>query len=220
MSLEFHTGVYGMTGTGKTTLVKKRIAREPRVLWLDVNDEASQHGRVAGPLRERMTATELSLHPAKLLESPLSLAVVPDKPTHRARAQLLKMVWELLERIATQRRANRLVLVLDELGDYADACLAELRTLATRALTHLQAQLIVIAQRPALVPKTVRSQMGELIVFHLEEVDDADAATERMKPDPKKFSAQVQALPARKSITWRPSLASTSEPNPAAQVEA
>jgi hypothetical protein len=65
--------------------------------------------------------------------------------------------------------------------------------------------------------------MGELVLFRIEEIDDADAATERMRPDPKKFSAEVQALPPRKFITWRPStLVSTAEPHQpvAPQVEA
>jgi hypothetical protein len=111
--------------------------------------------------------------------------------------------------------------VLDELGDYAELCTPELRSLATRALTHLKTRLLVIAQRPFLVPKTVRSQMSELVLFRIDEVDDAEAATERMRPDPKKFCAEVQALPLHKSITWRPSLVSTNELNqPVAPVEA
>jgi hypothetical protein len=131
--------------------------------------------------------------------------VVPDKPTPESAATLLRFVWNALERIAAHRHAMPLVLVLDEMGDYVEHALSAARSLATRGLTHLSCSLVVIAQRPFLIPKTVRSQMAELHVFRLEEVDDADAATERF-PDRKAVSLAVQALPPRKFISKRPSL--------------
>lgn len=214
-----HIAFYGMTGMGKSHLAKQRLAGMKRVLALDVNDEYSQYGRRPGPLRERMTASELSLNPNMLLKPDLSLAVVPDKPTPQSRALALKLIWNLLEQLGEKRQAQPLVLVLDELGEYVEHCLAVARSLATRGLTHLNCSLIVITQRPFIVPKTVRSQMSEIFVFRLEEVDDADAATERFKPDPKSSSAQAQALPERKFISKRPTATvSTTDAQP--QVEA
>lgn len=214
-----HCAFYGMTSMGKTTLAQRFIAGQRRVLALDVNDEWSQWGRRVGPLRERCTASELSKHGPKLLETPLSLSVVPDKPTAAARARTLKLIWSQLEACATHRKAAPLVLVLDELGEYAEEGRAEARSLATRGLTHLNVSLIVLAQRPYLVPKTVRSQMSELFIFRLEEVDDADAATERCKPDAAQASATVQALPPHKHFHWRPSV-STTVAQPQQQAEA
>lgn len=211
--LGHHVAFYGMTFMGKSHLAKQKLANLERVLAVDVNDEYSHFGRRAGPLRERMSATELSKHGAKLLETPLSLAVVPDKPTPQARAALLKLVWKMLEDIAERRRDQPLVLVLDELGEYVEHCAAVARSLATRGLTHLNVSLLVVTQRPYLVPKTVRSQMAELYVFRLEEIDDADAATERF-PDKSKASAQVQALPERKFIFKRPTLSTSADNQP------
>jgi hypothetical protein len=198
---------------GKSHLAKQRLAGFERVLAVDVNDEYSHFGRRAGPLRERMTATDLSKNGSKLLEPSLSLAVVPDRPTPQSRAALLKLVWKMLEDIAEQRRDQPLVLVLDELGEYVEHCAAVARSLATRGLTHMNVSLLVITQRPFLVPKTVRSQMAELFVFRLEEVDDADAATERF-PDRAKVSAQVQALPERKFVFKRPTLSTSADTQP------
>jgi hypothetical protein len=211
--LGHHVAFYGQTFMGKSHLAKQRLVGFERVLAVDVNDEYSQFGRQAGPLRERVTATKLSQHGDKLLEPHLSLAVVPDKPTPQARAALLKMVWKMLEEISEQRRSQPLVLVLDELGEYVEHCIAVARSLSTRGLTHLNVSLLVITQRPFLIPKTVRSQMGELYVFRLEERDDADAATERF-PDPRKSSAEVQALPQRRFIFKRPTLSTSADTQP------
>lgn len=199
-----------MTGAGKTHFAKAQLAGAPRVLALDVNDEYSQHGRRAGPLFERATASTLAKHPTKLLESNLSLSVVPDKPTPQSRATALRFILRSLETIAEHRQSKPLVLVLDELGEYVEHAIEAARSLATRGLTHLSASLLVVTQRPFLIPKTVRSQMAELHIFRLEEVDDAEAATERF-PDRKAAALEVQALPPRRYISKRPTLPTSAE---------
>lgn len=205
-----HMGFFGQTGTGKSHEVKRRLAEHPRVVVIDVNDEFSQSStRRKGPLREAMTLTDLRAFPTKIAEADLSLAIVGLDPLNpKAAARAVATVARLQHRIAehTGQPPPRLLLVLDECGTYARECERQLAALATTGGQHLSITLWVIAQRPVLVPKTVRSQLKELVLFHIAEPADLEAIEERTHSEA--VSAQVRALPeeftrGRKPfITW------------------
>jgi hypothetical protein len=221
-----HTGFYGQTGTGKSHEVKRRLQAHPRVIVIDVNDEFSEHStRRKGPLRECMTVAELRKYPTKILEPQLSLALVgldPLKPRDAARA--VETVARLQSTVAkaTGQTPERLLLVLDECGTYARHCEATLASLATTGGQHLGVTLWVVAQRPVLVPKTVRSQLKELVLFHMAEPGDLEAVEERTHEPG--LSRTVRDLPeefrpGRKPfVTWSAGRASAA-PAPAPQPE-
>lgn len=182
--------VVGMTGSGKSFRVKNRVkhwsSRGGSVVWFDVKDEASKLGRVTaettlGPLKQRVEARELALKPELLLRPRLSLAVVPP-PSAAGRARAFSMVVKML--IAAHRRV---VLVLDELHLYTDSALhpachraaAELKTLATSG-RHEGIALVLIAQRAALIPLTVRAQCNLWTSFQQVEQEDLELLVPRI----------------------------------------
>jgi len=199
-----HLGVYGITRSGKSHWVKNQLLPScSRVLVLDVNSEYSQHSRTPGPLRDRGTTANLVQCPAKLLEPNLSLAIEPTKPMPKYEANLLELISRLLIRASQEDHARslpQLTLVLDECGDYAPHCHEQLASLATRGATHLNVRLVVVAQRPNLVPATVRGNLEELVVFKLVEPLDRKAVAERAD---KVFSERVSRQPLRKHLVWR-----------------
>lgn len=214
-----HVGVYGITQSGKSHWVKTQLIPScKRVLALDVNDEYSRHGRRAGPLLDRGTTADLVKHPTKLLEPNLSLAVVPSKPMPRQEAQLLELFTRLLHTASSNEAAAQLpqlTLVLDECGDYAPLCKEYLASLATRGLTHLNVRLVVVAQRPNLVPATVRGNLDELVLFRLVEPLDLESVAQRAE---KPFAERVKRLPLRRNILWR-ATGSTDSPAPLPKTE-
>jgi hypothetical protein len=209
-----HLGVYGITQSGKSWYVKNKLIPScQRVLVLDVNSEYSRHSRTPGPLMDQGTAAQLAQHPRKLLEPNLSLAVEPAKPMPKQEAALLDLISRLLiaaSRDPAARDLPPLTLVLDECGDYAPHCSEQLASLATRGLTHLNVRLVVIAQRPNLVPATVRGNLGELVCFKLVEPLDRKAVQERAD---KAFAERVSRLELRKHIIWR-ATGPTEQPDP------
>lgn len=199
-----HIGVYGITRSGKSTWVKRElISAAPRVLVIDVNSEYSKHSRTAGPLPWRGTTADLLKQPQRLLDPRLQLALEPKQPTPRSSAALLELVTNLLMTMSQDdatRELPQLTLVLDECGDYAQHCHEQLATLATRGATHLNVRLVVIAQRPNIVPATVRGNLEELVCFKLVEPLDLKAVAERAD---KNFAERVKRLPLRRHIEWR-----------------
>lgn len=219
-----HTGFWGQTGTGKSHEVKRRLAEHPRVVVIDVNDEFSQSStRRVGPLREAMTLTELRRYPQKLLEADLSLAIVgldPINPKSAARAVITVARLQASIAESTGKAPPRLLLVCDEAGTYSQHCARELAALATTGGQHLSVTLWVIAQRPSLVPKTVRSQLKELVLFHVAEPADLEAIEERTHDE--SMSDKLRALPntftkgKKPFITWSAAKALAVVPKPAA----
>ncbi len=215
-----HIGFFGQTGTGKSAEVKKRLISHPRVVVIDVNDEFSVSStRRQGPLREAMTLEDLRRYPAKLAQEDVSIALVGLDPLNpKASARAVVTVARLQAKIAevTGREPPRLLLVLDECGTYAQHCAATLAALGTTGGQHLAITLWVIAQRPALVPKTVRSQMKELVLFHMAEPADLEAIEERTHSPG--LSDRVRALPeewtpGRKPfVTWSAGKARLEQP--------
>lgn len=193
-----HTGVFGVTGTGKSELVKQSIAAAPRVVVVDVNDEWSVSStRRKGPLREAITPEELTEHPGMLLKPKLSLALVgldPFKP--RRTADAVKLIARLQQTIAAEsgRPPPPLLLILDECGRYAPLCRDVISGLSEVGGQHLRVTVWCIAQRPAMVPKTVRANLKRFAIFHVEEPSDLEALEERTHSPG--LSQQVLALPA------------------------
>lgn len=184
--------VVGMSGTGKSTRVKELlrswVQKGVRVVALDPGDEYSRHGVPTGlvrlgPLKHRMTATELAANPRAMLAPRLSLSVVPG-PSIREWARAFELVAGLA------RHAGRLVIVADEAGTWCHAgthpacsrAAAELAALATTG-RHQGIALVVVSQRAATVPATVRSQCTDAILFRQEEVADLDALAARWRDD-------------------------------------
>lgn len=199
-----HLGVYGITQSGKSHWVKTKLLPScERVLVLDVNSEYSRHSRSPGPLMDMGTTADLVKHPRKLLEPNLSLAVEPTKPMPSHEAKLLDLITRLLLAMSRDDQARdlpQLTLVLDECGDYAPHCKEQLATLATRGATHLNTRLIVVSQRPALVPATVRGNLGEIECFKIVDGLDKDAIASRTD---KNFAERASRLELRRHISWR-----------------
>lgn len=211
-----HLGVYGLTRSGKSTWVKRElIPSATRVLVIDVNSEYSRYSRTPGPLDWRGSTADLAREPRRLLDPRLQLALEPSQPTPRCSAALLDLVTQLLlaaSKDDSTRGLPQLTLVLDECGDYAAHCQEQLATLATRGATHLNVRLVVIAQRPNIVPATVRGNLEELVCFKLVEPLDLKAVAERAD---KTFAERVKRLPLRKHIEWR-ATGTTEVPEPPA----
>lgn len=189
-----HAGVFGVTRSGKTTWLLSQLAKRPRVVVVDIDGEYSRFrssGR--GLLAEEMRASELSQYPTKLREPHLSLAVIPDDDTPRAGARAFALVAEL-----ARNYQMPLTLVAEEVGDWGQMAEGELRTLVTRGAKR-GVQLIVVAQRPALVPKTVRSQLSQLVMFRTVEPGDLEALEERTH-SPDVFS--LRELPTGRCLVW------------------
>lgn len=217
-----HTGFLGVTGSGKTHEAKRRVAllveRGVRVLVISPVDEWTKDSRRKGPLSDAMTLNELKAHPQKLFEPAMQLALYgfdPLRPQQLAAA--VKLIARLQSRYATAtgEEPPPFVLVLDECGTYARHCLSTLEGLATLGGQHLGIKLWCIAQRPALVPITVRSQWTRMVLFHLEETTDVVAVEERTQSPG--LAAQLLALPATPDIKVRsylewPELAAAARP--------
>lgn len=184
--------VTGMSGTGKSTRVKELLRswqqRGVRIVALDPGDEFSRHGVQTGlvrlgPLKHRMTATELAANPRAMLAPRLSLSVVPG-PTVRDWARAFELVAGLA------RHAGRLVIVAEEAGTWCHAAThpacsraaAELGALAATG-RHQGIALVIISQRAAMVPATVRSQCTDALIFRQEETADLEALSARWRDD-------------------------------------
>lgn len=217
--------VVGQSGSGKSTRVKELIRswlnKGVRVVALDPGDEYSRHGVQTGlvrlgPLKHRLTAAELAANPRALLAPRLSLSVVPG-PTVREWARAFELLAGLV------RHAGRLVVVADEVGTWCHAAThpacsraaAELSALATTG-RHQGIALVVISQRAATVPATVRSQCTDAILFRQEELADLEALAARWRND--SLPARLPSLADGEAIellrTIRP--AAPSPPSPAA----
>lgn len=192
-----HTGFFGVTGTGKSTEVQKRLAGEPRVVVIDVNDEWSQSStRRKGPMREAMTLAELRAHPEKLFEPSVSLAIVGLDPfDSRHAANAVKTIARLQAAYArsTGTTPPRLLLILDECGRYSSHCADTINGLAEVGGQHLAVTVWCVSQRPVMVPKTVRANLKRLVVFHVAEPSDLEAIEERTHSPG--ITAEIVALP-------------------------
>lgn len=203
-----HTGFLGVTGSGKTHEAKRRVAqllqRGFRVLVISPADEWTADSSRPGPCREAITLAQLKADPHKMFEPDLSLALYGFDPL---RPQQLAAAVKLVARLQSRFQQHEgetpppFVLVLDECGSYARHCLATLEGLATLGGQHLGITLWCIAQRPALVPITVRSQWTRLVLFHLEESADVAAVEERTHTPG--MAVQLLALPATPNIKVR-----------------
>lgn len=142
-----------------------------------------------------MTPREVANDVWKLKESDLSLAVVPEKPvTREAAARAFTLVHRLLQ------HAGDCVVVADEVGLWGAECASDLATLATMG-SHSGLRGIFIAQRPALVPATVRSQCDCVVAFKT--VHPADVETLRDVTGSEEFSEAVKRLPLGECLVWR-----------------
>lgn len=201
MSDRVHTAFLGVTGTGKTHECKRRVAelvaQGARVLSISPVDEWSRTSpERQGPLREAMTFAEFKADPGKLFEKKLSLSLYgfdPLKPQQGAAAVRLVARLQSRFRLETGRTPPSLVLVLDECGPYARHCADVLEGLATVGGQHLGVTVWAIAQRPALIPKTLRSQCKRFVLWHLSEDSDVEAVVERMRDD--SLKARLPELP-------------------------
>lgn len=217
-----HLGVLGMTGMGKSHLLKfKLMPAWPCVVACDPNDEHSVYGqekpdRPLGKLRERMTASQLARDPWKLLEDDLQLAVVPDRiGSVESEAQCFDLVARLLIRSAPNMvRGHKIRLVVDECAqafqkleamnkkkpEQATSPAERLTMLATRGVTHLDVSMVVSTQRPNLLPTNVRGNLDQVIYFKLPEAIDLDGVRRKAG---KEFAERVRQLEPRKFIVWR-----------------
>jgi hypothetical protein len=233
-----HLGVFGMTESGKSFHLKRKLLPTwSCVIACDFNDELSIHGREKagrelGPLRERMTASQLRQHPSKVLEADLQLSVVPDQIGNVAsEAACFDLVARLLIRASRRfERPHNIKLVVDECAQalkliermnerkHGETSPAErLVMLATRGVQHLDVDLVMLTQRPNLLHVNVRGNLDQVVYFKLPEAVDID--TVRAKAG-KEFAARVRQLPLQKHIVWRAtgSTESAAPPEPQEQV--
>ena len=175
------------------------MRRGRRVVAVDPFDEYSVTGRGKytnrGPLLEAMSPRELALDPDKLHESGMSLAVVPEQPATRIGAA---RAFSLLSRLV--RHAGDAAVICSEVGLYAEACGEQLKELATTG-RHAGLMGIFDAQRPALIPATVRSQCDCLVAFHA--FHPADLEVIREVTGDEEFTDAVTRLDVGQCLLWR-----------------
>lgn len=202
--------VVGKTGAGKSSEVKEALRQwltaGVRIVALDVCDEYSRDGRETGlvrlgPLRKRVRASELAAHPAQLLDSRLSLAVVPDEKTAHAAARAFLLLAALL-----RHAPSRTLFVADEVGFWTDGTLGPAPTQAQRNLVALATNgrhdgiaLVMVAQRASQVPKSARAQCTEIWAFRQDDPEDVAALAERIG----KRAEDSARLQVGESVEWR-----------------
>lgn len=172
--------VIGVSGTGKTTYAKKLLsggAGGPPAGRVVFFDPQADYVDVAVPV----TLAELRAAPELLKGERVAVAVQPDGDTEE---ELAAEVEELCELV---RKAGRLVVVLDEVGDYADAARKTLSRLARNG-RHDGIASVWVTQAAMEIPKGVRRQATR--VFSFLQTDPSDlSALERFGPQ---FVAQVR----------------------------
>lgn len=203
--------VVGMTGQGKGERIKKMLkvwlSRGVKVVALDCKDEYSRHGKYnpglvnLGPLKNRVTAAQLAADPSLLNDPRLSLAVVPNESTPKARARTFIMLAKMMKSL------RRCVLLVDEVGSWTNAeahpvCVkarVELELIATEG-RHEGHALIACAQFATQIPKAVRRQSSEWWLFRQDEESDLEAIAGRLGND---IAEQVRQLQRFECVTWR-----------------
>lgn len=225
-----HTGIFGMTESGKSHLLKNELLpawSSGPIVSADVNDELSRHGtekpnRKLGPLRERCTASKLAAFPSKLLEPDLSLAVVPDVHGNVASEAAC---WDLIAQLLISyaplfaQRHHNVKFINGECGPYFRRLTAPQRerllVLATRGVTHLNIDCVYETQCPSLVDINVRRNIANVYYFKLPEAADIDTVREKAG---KQFAERVRRLPLREHLVWR-ATAPTDVPAPEPEKE-
>lgn len=195
----------GKTGYGKSRAVKQLCselqARGRRLVVFDPCDEYSQHGNASaetdlGPVRDRLTARELYRDPRALDAPRLSLAVVPDKDDPKRVALDFERVAELV------RATGNCVLVVEEVGYFAEHAQSPLKNVATMARKDGVA-VVMVAQRAVQIPLTARSQASVIVAFHQDEPADLEALEERCGRAMPGIAEQLPQLRVGESVTWR-----------------
>lgn len=194
--------VVGKTGTGKSTWVKRHLAREiaggRRVLWFDYCDEYSRLGMPSeqvrlGPLRERVTFDELIDAPALLGKRRLSLAVVPSRDP-RAAAEEFSALVEMAE------AEENLLFGADEVGMFSAYCADRLHYLAAQS-RHWGVPVVLASQAMVDVPAKARRQATRLVTFRQTHPADLDAIRELTRDD--SLTDAVPRLALGEHRTWR-----------------
>ncbi|MFP2964048.1 ATP-binding protein [Myxococcus sp. 1LA] len=197
----------GKRGSGKSTRAKAALAKAQeagqRVLAFDPLDEYSQRGRersqvLLGPLKQRMTVSELAENLDVLLEDELSLAVVPDtrEPEEWARdfTALLVEVEEV----------GDLVLAADELavwGEYAQRHINRAACLS-RHWGDAGVALVLSSQRATGIPNTTRTQATQINTGIQDAPADLDALADRIG---RELVLKVPKLKRGEAIHWQDS---------------
>jgi hypothetical protein len=205
--------VVGKTGTGKSSRVKKALrawlTEGVRVVVVDPCDEYSREGRARhglaaeGPLRQRMTALELSKRPQVMTAPRLELAVVPDEPNSPAS---IARAFLLAKRLVLASGRPTL-LVADEVGWWTNSsahpkCHAARVELGALAATGRKegVALVTVSQCAAHIPPDVRKQSDEWWAFLQDDPTDVDALSERLG---KENAEAVSRLPQFEFHHWR-----------------
>jgi hypothetical protein len=162
----------GMTGTGKSTkekaLMRHWLAKGRPVVGWDVDDELSQQGKrrdgvTLGPLRDRLTFSQLLQNPRVLTAADLSLAVVPEDPEE----QPVAVAEQFLDFSKYVKGRGDCILVLAELGYWGmampavEARLAVIATKWRKEGIALSADMQFLTQAPV----GFRSQMTRVYAF-------------------------------------------------------
>lgn len=200
----------GKTHSGKSYALKRRIAHwlslGARVVAVDFCDEHSKQGKGdTGSLTERVTDAELAANPKLIKKARLSLAVVPSDESLKGWARCFLLVAALV-RAAKQP----VVLVVEEAGTMGDSTAGSQNHRAKLELVglavngrHAGISLVVVSQRAAMVPLTVRAQLSEIVSFRQDETEDLDALAERIGTEK---AQETRNLTVGQSIEWRDTL--------------
>lgn len=215
--------IVGKTGTGKSFWVKDYLRaaldRGVRVCAIDVCDEYSRSGvprnglTSDGPLRQRVTFSQLLAAPQILKDARLSLAVVPDDiRSPRAMAATFLAVVAMLRSV---RKPT--LLVADEVGRWTDSSAdprkpskchmakIELEAVATVDRKNGLA-LICVSQSASHIPIDVRRQSDEWVCFLQDSREDVEAMEKRLGTE---LAAEVSRLGRFKAVIWRDSTHNT-----------
>jgi DNA helicase HerA-like ATPase len=189
-----HICVYGATGTGKSTLVKRLISKTPRLLIIDPQEEYSGTAVDLSRSNWRNKALEVieGGYSKGRWRFQIAFRNAPSWPLAGHE------IWGLLKSLQAQYRKGkgaRVVIVLEE----ADQ-VAPLNALPTSANgiqvdlpnrgRHYGVDYLAVTQRPAQLYPNVRSQAASQVFFRLGELNAQNYAGNQLGADRSKLRRQ------------------------------
>lgn len=168
--------VIGLPGDGKTTQASRLTEDAFRVVYF--TPEREDYGSLG---RIEVSPRELAAYPQLLLDPHLRMVVRPDSDDSKHLAESVKALVKL------SFAARNLVLVLDEVGDYAPHCEATLRVLFRRARKKGVVP-ILVSQVATDIPKTCRRIASHVTCMRQNHPDDLKALEDFYGPE---YAARV-----------------------------
>jgi hypothetical protein len=174
------TTIYGGTGCGKSTYVKRALSGARRVVVFDPQGEYGPHcgGEVARSPVDLLKAMEQDWVGYRIAYQPDGMADMVEELDRVA-----KVLWDTQE-IASGMAAT---LVIEEANiGYPNEKLPKGKRGVQRLVLqgrHVDVRLVAVSQRPANVNTDLRGNAGRVLIFRLAEYVDRQAIVKMFGPD-------------------------------------